>query len=228
MAKILIIEDDNDINLLIQKLFKKEKFEVISAFSGTEGKLLIDMHNVDIVICDLMLPGLSGEELISYIRSKYDMPIIALTAKGSLEDKTNIFQLGADDYITKPFEPKELILRINAQLRRMGIIAENILKKDKILKFKDIVMYLDSMVVEVKKSKIELTLKEFQILEIMIKNPNRVYSKDFLYEQVSGNGYYGEDNTICVHVSNIRKKIEKVTKEEYISTVWGIGYKLNT
>ena len=187
MAKILIIEDDNDINLLIQKLFKKEKFEVISAFSGTEGKLLIDMHNVDIVICDLMLPGLSGEELISYIRSKYDMPIIALTAKGSLEDKTNIFQLGADDYITKPFEPKELILRINAQLRRMGIIAENILKKDKILKFKDIVMYLDSMVVEVKKSKIELTLKEFQILEIMIRNPNRVYSKDFLYEQVSGN-----------------------------------------
>ena len=109
----------------------------------------------------------------------------------------------------------------------MGMIAENKIEEDKTLKFKDITIYPDSMIVELKGKRVDLTLKEYQILEIMIKNPKKVYSKDSLYETVSGNGYYGEDNTICVHVSNIRKKIEKFTKEEYISTVWGIGYKLN-
>lgn len=227
MSLVLIIEDDNDINVLIQKLLQREKFNVISAFSGTEGKLLIDIHKVDLVICDLMLPGLSGEKVIEYIRDKYNIPIIALTAKGSLEDKTNVFELGADDYITKPFEPKELILRVKAQLRRMGMLSEKKPKEEDILKFRDLTIYHDSMRVELTGEKIDLTLKEFQILEIMMKNPNRVYSKDSLYEAISGNGYYGEDNTISVHVSNIRKKIGKVTKEEYISTVWGIGYKLN-
>lgn len=145
MSLVLIIEDDNDINVLIQKLLQREKFNVISAFSGTEGKLLIDIHKVDLVICDLMLPGLSGEKVIEYIRDKYNIPIIALTAKGSLEDKTNVFELGADDYITKPFEPKELILRVKAQLRRMGMLSEKKPKEEDILKFRDLTIYHDSM-----------------------------------------------------------------------------------
>ena len=226
MSLIFIVEDDNDINVLIQKLLKRENFEAISAFSGTEAKLLIDIHKVDLVICDLMLPGVSGEEVIEYIRSKYNMPIIALTAKGSLEDKTNVFELGVDDYITKPFEPEELLLRIKAQLRRMSMVPEDKLKENDILKFRDLTIYKELMIVELSGEKVDLTLKEFQILEIMMKNPNRVYSKEALYESISGNGYYGEDNTISVHVSNIRKKLEKISKEEYISTVWGIGYKL--
>lgn len=228
MSNILIVEDDNDINRLLQKLLEKESYKVTSAYSGTEGKLLIDMKEVDLVICDLMLPGLSGEELIGYIRNKSNIPIIALTAKGSIEDKSNVFELGVDDYITKPFDSKELLLRVKAQLRRMGMLKEDINSREKIIKFKDITMYTDSMTVEVRKQKLELTLKEYKILEIMMSNPKKVYSKDSLFEAVSGNGYYGEDNTISVHVSNIRKKMEKISDYEYISTVWGIGYKLNS
>ena len=227
MSNILIVEDDNDINRLLQKLLEKENYKVIPAYSGTEGKLLIGMNKVDLVICDLMLPGLSGEELIGYIRKESNIPIIALTAKGSIEDKSNVFELGADDYITKPFESKELLLRVKAQLRRMGMLKEESNDREKIIKFRDITMYTDSMIVELRNQKLELTLKEYKILEIMMSNPKKVYSKDALFEAVSGNGYYGEDNTISVHVSNIRKKIEKITSDEYISTVWGIGYTLN-
>ena len=227
MSNILIVEDDNDINRLLQKLLEKENYKVIPAYSGTEGKLLIGMNKVDLVICDLMLPGLSGEELIGYIRKESNIPIIALTAKGSIEDKSNVFELGADDYITKPFESKELLLRVKAQLRRIGMLKEESNDREKIIKFRDITMYTDSMIVELRNQKLELTLKEYKILEIMMSNPKKVYSKDALFEAVSGNGYYGEDNTISVHVSNIRKKIEKITSDEYISTVWGIGYKLN-
>lgn len=227
MSNILIVEDDNDINRLLQKLLEKENYKVIPAYSGTEGKLLVGMNEVDLVICDLMLPGLSGEELIGYIRKESNIPIIALTAKGSIEDKSNVFELGADDYITKPFESKELLLRVKAQLRRIGMLKEESNDREKIIKFRDITMYTDSMIVELRNQKLELTLKEYKILEIMMSNPKKVYSKDALFEAVSGNGYYGEDNTISVHVSNIRKKIEKITSDEYISTVWGIGYKLN-
>lgn len=227
MSNILIVEDDNDINRLLQKLLEKENYKVIPAYSGTEGKLLVGINKVDLVICDLMLPGLSGEELIGYIRKESNIPIIALTAKGSIEDKSNVFELGADDYITKPFESKELLLRVKAQLRRIGMLKEESNDREKIIKFRDITMYTDSMIVELRNQKLELTLKEYKILEIMMSNPKKVYSKDALFEAVSGNGYYGEDNTISVHVSNIRKKIEKITSDEYISTVWGIGYKLN-
>ena len=227
MSNILIVEDDNDINRLLQKLLEKENYKVIPAYSGTEGKLLVGMNEVDLVICDLMLPGLSGEELIGYIRKESNIPIIALTAKGSIEDKSNVFELGADDYITKPFESKELLLRVKAQLRRIGMLKEESNDREKIIKFRDITMYTDSMIVELRNQKLELTLKEYKILEIMMSNPKKVYSKDALFEAVSGSGYYGEDNTISVHVSNIRKKIEKITSDEYISTVWGIGYKLN-
>lgn len=227
MEKILIIEDDNDINNLVQAILAKEGFEVISAFSGTEGALRLKMDKVDLIICDLMLPGLSGEEFIEKTREKYNMPIIALTAKGSLEDKVNVLGLGADDYVTKPFEPKELIARVKAQLRRIGMIEKETVDENKVLQFKDLTLDSDSMVAKLNGQKLNLTSHEFQILEVMFKNPKKVFSKDALYEAVWKQGYYGEDNTISVHISNIRKKIQQITNEEYISTVWGIGFRLN-
>ena len=260
MSNILIVEDDNDINQLLQMILKKEGFQVMSAFSGTEGKLLFELEEIQLVICDLMLPGMNGEDLIQQIRNKSNVPIVVLTAKGGLEDKVKVFEVGADDYITKPFEPKELLARVKAQLRRMsGFGRENPEGADKfqeyiedvessvtstvantvecytekegsankVLRFKELVMNVDSMTVEVEGYRVELTQREFQILQTMLITPKKVYSKEALYEAVWKQGYYGEDNTISMHISNIRKKIEVVTKEEYISTVWGIGYKLN-
>lgn len=231
--RILVIEDDTDINQLIQTILIKEGYEVTAAFSGTEGKLLFDLQPFDLILADLMLPGMSGEELIPYLRKNSTVPIMILTAKGSLEDKVNLFQLGADDYMTKPFEPKELAVRVQAHLRRSQMKESrqteslNQPEETKCLQFRNLTMNLDTLSVELSGIPIDLTQREFQILKTMVEHPKKVYSKEALFEAVWKQGYYGEDNTISVHISNIRKKIETVTKEEYISTVWGIGYMLH-
>lgn len=227
MSQILIVEDDDDINQLLQTLLKKEGYSVSTAFSGTEGALHIQMENLDLVICDLMLPGMSGEELIKMIRTTHKMPIIALTAKGGLDDKVHVLELGADDYMTKPFEAKELMARVKAQLRRSGFADMGAMKEEKLqLQIKRLILNIDTLTAQVEGVPLELTIREFEILKIMMQYPQKVFSKEALYEAVWKDGYYGEDNTISVHVSNIRKKIEKITSEEYISTVWGIGYRL--
>ena len=227
MSQILIVEDDDDINQLLQTLLRKEGYLVSAAFSGTEGALHIQMENIDLVICDLMLPGMSGEELIKGIRMTHKMPIIALTAKGGLDDKVHVLELGADDYMTKPFEAKELMARVKAQLRRSGFVDMGAMQEEnQQLQIKRLLLNTDTLTAQVEDVPLELTAREFEILKIMMQYPQKVFSKEALYEAVWKDGYYGEDNTISVHVSNIRKKIEKITSEEYISTVWGIGYRL--
>lgn len=227
MSQILIVEDDDDINQLLQTLLRKEGYLVSAAFSGTEGALHIQMENIDLVICDLMLPGMSGEELIKMIRMTRKMPIIALTAKGGLDDKVHVLELGADDYMTKPFEAKELMARVKAQLRRSGFADMGAMQEEnQQLQIKQLILNTDALTAQVEEVPLELTGREFEILKIMMQYPQKVFSKEALYEAVWKDGYYGEDNTISVHVSNIRKKIEKITSEEYISTVWGIGYRL--
>ncbi len=236
MKKILIVEDDLDINKLLQKLLEKENYEVVTAFSGTEGELQVTFNRFDLMICDLALPGMSGEELIEKVREKNVFqenifPIIALTAKGALDDKVNVLELGADDYMTKPFEPRELLARIKVHLRRTDAgLAENKAERAeemKCLVFRDIRLDPEAMMVTVNDQQLELTAHEFAIMKIMMESPKKVFSKEQLYESVWKNGYYGEDNTISVHISNIRKKIEKIATDEYITTVWGIGYRLN-
>ncbi|MFQ9510320.1 MAG: response regulator transcription factor [Lachnospiraceae bacterium] len=231
MEKILVVEDDLDINKLLEKILLKEGYEVVTAFSGTEGQLRLSMDNFDLMLCDLMLPGLSGEDLIRGVRAKYIFPIIALTAKGGLDDKVTVLELGADDYMTKPFETRELLARVRAQLRRIKQMRnkneDHTGNEQYKLVFRDMELIPESLTVSLKGQPLELTGHEFAILQIMMEAPKRVYSKESLYESVWKNGYYGEDNTISVHISNIRKKIAKITTDEYISTVWGIGYKLN-
>ncbi len=230
MEKILIVEDDLDINNLLHRILQKEGYEVVSAYSGTEGALRLSMENFDLMLCDLMLPGMSGEELIQEARKSKIFPIIALTSKGGLEDKVQVLKLGADDYMTKPFEQPELLARIEAQLRRVRFMKNLPDKKEEVIQdltFRDLVLQLDALSATVQNVKLELTTHEFAILKVMLESPKKVFSKESLYESVWKNGYYGEDNTISVHISNIRKKIAKITSEEYISTVWGIGYKLN-
>ena len=227
MLHILIVEDDDDINQLLQILLKKEGYSVSAAFSGTEGALHIQMEKFDLLLCDLMLPGMSGEDLIKKVRATQQLPIIALSAKGGLDDKVHVLELGADDYMAKPFEAKELLARVKAQLRRSGFGELKLeQKEEQLLQVKQLILNSETLKVEVEGIPLELTVREFEILKIMMQYPQKVFSKEALYESVWKDGYYGEDNTISVHVSNIRKKIEKITLEEYISTVWGIGYRL--
>lgn len=229
--KILIIEDDADINNLLSIILTRADYEAVQAFSGTEAKLRLDMEQPDLVMLDLMLPGMSGEQLIEHIRvdKKMDMPIIVLSAKVALENKVETLTKGADDYITKPFEPEEVLVRVQAALRRYGssVGENNTSKTDDIYTYKKLCLNAASRTATVSGFDIILTNHEFEILKLLIAEPQKVFSREKIYEMVWENGYYGEDNTVNVHVSNIRKKLaEKDPDNEYIKTVWGIGFKM--
>lgn len=226
---ILVVEDDGDINNLIKKSLEKSGYKVTQAFSGSEASLRLEMDEYSMILLDLMLPGVSGEDLIKSIRSEKDIPVIVISAKSSLEDKINLLNIGADDYITKPFQCEEVIARVNSQLRRY---KKNTIRCDMEEKreyaFRNLVLEEISREVKLRGIAIELTGHEFDILNILIQNPDKVYSREMLYEKVWKNGYYGEDNSVNVHISNIRKKLKEVVpNEEYIKTVWGIGFKMN-
>ncbi|CEP40331.1 response regulator transcription factor [Paraclostridium sordellii] len=224
---ILVVEDDVDINNLITKTLEKHDYKVTQAFSGSEALLQLSISEFKLILLDLMLPGMSGEDIINKTREKKEIPIIVISAKTSLQDKVNVLNIGADDYIIKPFELEEVIARVNSLLRRYKKYEINT-PSNEVYKFKNIMIEEETRKVKVKEKEIHLTGYEFDILSILIKHPNRVYSKESLYEQVWKNGYYGEDNSVNVHISNIRKKIKSVAEDEdYIKTVWGIGFKLN-
>lgn len=223
--KILIVEDEADINRLLDKILKEAKYQTIQAFSGTEAKLFLEKEVPDLILLDLMLPGMSGEEVLHDIRENKnnDVPVLVISAKDSLGDKVSLLKNGADDYITKPFEPEEVIARVQTTLRRVG--KESGIEKT--LTYKNIKLDPDSRKVIVAGKELILTAHEYDILCLLIQNPEKVYSREKIYELVWRGGYYGENNTVNVHVSNLRKKLkENDPTEVYIQTVYGIGFKL--
>lgn len=221
---ILIVEDDTNINNLLKEALEKAGFSCEQAFSGTEAKLLIEMKSYALVLLDLMLPGIGGEEVLSVVRSRGNTPVIVLTAKDSLDEKVDVLSGGADDYITKPFEIKEIIARIGVQLRHS---ATGYTKKDDIISYKDLILDRQAFTVTVGDSILpKITRQEFAILELLVKHPGRAFSKEEIFEYAWEEQYMGETKTLDVHISNIRKKIKKITDIQYIETVWGIGYKL--
>ena len=227
--KILIVEDDTDINNLIRKILKKEGYEASQAFSGTEGKLLLKMEAPDMMILDLMLPGMAGEELIREVREEMglDIPILVISAKISLASKVQTLKNGADDYLTKPFEAEEVLARVYAALRRYNNTSQRAEGNREVLEYKNLKIYPDARKAVVSGRELSLTMHEYDILLLLLQEPERVYSRENLYEQVWKNGYYGEDNTVNVHVSNLRRKLAAMdSSEEYIKTVWGIGFKM--
>ncbi|SHO54003.1 response regulator transcription factor [Anaerocolumna xylanovorans] len=224
-VKILVVEDDEDINLIIRRYLEKEKYTAFGAFSGTEAKLLLSMDTFDLIILDLMIPGITGEELIAHIREHSTVPVLVISARSSLEDKVRILKAGADDYMTKPFEREEVLARVEALLRRSRLSPPNAAGTDYILK--QLILKPSSREVLVKGNPVVLTAYEFDILYFLLKHPDLVYSKEQLYSEVWNAGYYGEDNTINVHISNIRKKIKEFDDDSYIKTVWGIGFKID-
>lgn len=222
MESILIVEDDANINGLLKEALEKEGYLCMQAFSGTEAEMLLDKYEYALILLDLMLPGLSGEIVLQKIREKGQTPVIILTAKDTLDSKVEVLRSGADDYITKPFEIKEVLARIEVWIRRMkGQVSE------RKLSYKEMTIDKDTHSITIAgKELTKITKQEFAILELLVKNPKKVFSKEEIFEYAWEQEYMGETKTLDVHISNIRKKIKEVSEKEYIETVWGIGFRL--
>lgn len=221
MSKILIIEDDTDINEMLKQLLTLNGYEVISAYSGTEGLLL---HNatVDLILLDLMLPGKNGDEIIDDLQEKKLVPIIVMTAIHDIEKKLDLFDMGADDYITKPFHNDELLARIRVHLRKFIPKQEG-----KKYSFKDIELNAEDLTIQCNHHSVILPKIEFELLLALMENPNIVHTKTALIERVWNGEDSADDNTLNVHISRIRLQLKKANpKEAYIETVWKIGYKM--
>ena len=217
MKKILIVEDDNTIHELIKELLEKEHYIVKNAYSGTETLTIIQNENIDLILLDLMLPGITGEEIIKKVNNS--IPIIVISAKISSEDKVKVLIDGANDYITKPFDKKELLARIQVQLR----ISNN---PNNDLKYKDMELLEDNRSLKIKNDEITLTRTEYTIMRELLLNPNKVITKTRLLDLISLDTENCDENSLKVHISNIRKKIRQVTQNEYIEAIWGIGFKI--
>ena len=223
MEKILIVEDDIHINEMLCELLSKNGYVTASAYSGTEALLILPQGGFALVLLDLMLPGKTGEEVLSEIRKGQDIPVIVLTARADKETTTQLLRMGADDYVSKPFDNNELLARIDVQLRRKMKTEE----KSQQLQYKDLSLDLEGFDVLANGVKVGLSKREFEIIKLMMTHPKKVFSKNNLYESVWGGDFLGDDNTINVHISNLRTKLAAARPgQEYIQTVWGIGYKM--
>lgn len=223
MNEILIVEDDIDINALLKEALQKEGYGCTQAFSGTEARLLLTMNRYALVLLDLMLPGISGEDVLQEIRRQGQTPVIVLTAKDTIDVKVEFLKKGADDYVTKPFDIKEVLARIEVQLRK----STKEIQKTKI-SYQGMVLDKDTHQVFIDERELpKITKQEFSILELLLKHPKKVFSKEEIFEYAWEEVYMGETKTLDVHISNIRKKIKEVSDKEYIETVWGIGFRLH-
>lgn len=223
---ILIVEDDTDINKLLCRILEKNNYNVRGAFSGTEAEMCIEKYDFQLVLLDLMLPGITGEKLIEKIRKVKTMPVIVISAKTAQETKIEVLKLGADDFISKPFDVEEVLARVCAQLRRYMIFS-NSNEKQNILTYKNMTLDRENHKVFIRSQEVLLTIREFCILELLMSYPKKVFTKANLFEHVWKDKFISDDNTINVHMSNLRSKIAKIdSNTEYIHTVWGIGFKM--
>ena len=226
VCNILVVEYDPDINKLLCRILEGAGYACRPAFSGSEAVLWAGQYEYDLVLLDLMLPGLTGEEFIAQMRQKKTMPIIVLSAKAGVESRVNVLKLGADDFIPKPFDNSEVLARVEAQLRRYRQFSGGGGEKQ-VLTCGDLVLDRESVTVTAGGKPVALTAREFDILALLMSHPKKVFTREQLYEQVWGGEYFGDDNTVNVHISNLRSKLAKVSGGEYIKTVWGIGFKMN-
>ncbi|MGM0838342.1 MAG: response regulator transcription factor [Bacillota bacterium] len=225
--RVLVVEDDNDINQLLCSIINKSGYFPQSAFSGTEAMLYLERQDWDLVLLDLMLPGMAGEEILNKIREHHPMPIIIISAKLATQTKIDTLRAGADDYITKPFDIEEVSARIDTCLRRSRRMNDVVITNR--IRHKDLVLDLDEKKVSINGKLLKLTALEYEILFLLMSSPKKVFTKANLFESVWNEEFYGDDNTINVHMSNIRSKLSRANPdEEYIETIWGMGYRLKT
>ena len=223
MSRILIVEDELDLASIIKDYLERELYEVEICTEGDKAIEIFDKFKPSLVILDLMLPGMNGYEICQNIRIKSTIPILILSAKIDEFDKVKGLNLGADDYITKPFRPRELLARVNAQLRRSQVFNKDNLE---IIDIENIRVYTKEYKVEKNGRDLDLSRNEFELLVFLSKNPRQVFSREQLYERIWGFDSYGDLNTVTVTINRLRQKIEDNPKNpKYILTVWGVGYK---
>ncbi len=239
MKRILIVEDDEKNSRMLQEYLEGHGYLCVPAYSGSEGKLRFQMEDYDLILLDLMLPGIAGEELVSLFSEK--TPVIVLSAKSGLDSKVEVLQAGADDYLCKPFDLQELLVRIQVQLRRKSRepgekreessgqppAPEPEGRNEKAYVYRAWTLDPDTQEMTANGESVGLTRHEFLILELLIRHPKRVFTKQMIYEYAWGETYLAEDKTIHVHISNIRAKLKKSGTDAYIQTVWGMGFKLS-
>lgn len=219
---ILIVEDDEEINRMLRILLEKNGYAALSAYSGTEA-VLVHGEAVDLILLDMMLPGKSGDEILSELKQKKNVPVIVVSAAADIDKKVDMFSLGADDYITKPFHNAELLARIEARLRT-GTAADNSVRK---LTYKNIELDPVGFSVKCAGREAELSKHEFALLQLLMENAERICTKSMIYDKVWDYENSADDNTLNVHISKLRKKLKECDpNEEYIETVWGIGYRM--
>lgn len=220
--KVLIIEDDEDIVNMLKDYLTKESFEASTALNGKEGIQVFKKEEPDIVLLDVMMPIMNGYETLQEIRKFSEVPVIMLTAKGQQMDKVLGFNKGCDDYIVKPFDLVELVLRIRAILRR-----GNLSKKERVITYKDLEINEDEFSLLKDGINVKLTKKEFDILLLLLKHKGVIFSSKSIYESVWQEEYIESDNSVLTHIRNLREKLQdKVKDSKYIKTVWGVGYKV--
>ena len=222
--KVLIVEDDKNIADLMRLYLEKESMDCQVSNDGLEGLEKFHQFQPDLVMLDIMLPGMDGWSICRKIRESSKVPIIMLTAKGELEDKVNGLELGADDYITKPFEMKEVLARVHAVLRRYGEEEQT----EKRLSFDGLVINLDSYELEVRGKRVDTPPKELELLYHLASSPNRVFTRNQLLDEVWGFDYFGDSRTVDVHIKRLREKLEGVSDKWSLKTVWGVGYKFES
>lgn len=220
MAMILLVEDDMSIHQMMKEYLEKQQETCISAFSGTEALLQLQLKTPDLMILDLMLPGMNGEELIVKLKQQYPtLPVIIVSAKSNLSDKVDLLNKGADDYLCKPFALEELYARIQVQLRKTMTQAS------KELTYKQLKLLNDQRTLMIHQTAISLTKHEYRIMELLMSHPHQGFTKKEIYEYAWEDFYAADDKTINVHISNIRNKCAS-TQEDIIETIWGIGFKM--
>jgi two-component system OmpR family response regulator len=223
MKKILVVDDEKKIIEIIQAYLERGGYQVISAVDGKTALAMAHSRHPDLIILDLMLPEISGWDVCRMIRKESDIPILMLTARDEVTDKIVGLEMGADDYVTKPFDPKELVSRVRAILRRV----ESKTGQKNIIQIADLYIDIEKRQVRRNEISVELTHNEFDILRVMAENPGRVFSRMQLLDKVQGDAYEGYERTIDSHIKNLRKKIEADPEHpQYVITVHGVGYKL--
>lgn len=231
MGKILVVDDDINICELLRLYIEKEGYEVVIANDGGQAVTKFKTEKPDLVMLDIMLPILDGWQVCREIRKTSQCPIIMLTAKGEVFDKVLGLELGADDYVVKPFETKEIVARIKAVLRRMGSnnsSTDTNENKQKEVRYDGLVINLTNYELKVKGEQIDTPPKEMELIYHMASNPNRVFTRDQLLDEVWGFDYYGDSRTVDVHIKRLREKLEGVSDKWALKTVWGVGYKFET
>ena len=223
--KILIVDDDKNICELLRLYLEKEGYETCIANDGEKAMEIYDSQHFDLVLLDVMMPRVDGWEACRRIRAKGNTPIIMLTAKGETFDKVLGLELGADDYVVKPFDTKEVVARIKAVLRRTGRATQTQNSQDGALVFDNLVVNITKYELKVKDEVVDTPPKELELLYHLASNPNKVFTRDALLDEVWGFEYYGDSRTIDVHIKRLREKLEGVSDKWSLKTVWGVGYK---